>query len=155
MIVSLIDILGGSYMKFNFKKQLVGLFSVGVVLASATVGTVYATTAYHTTLTMTSNSTLEGAERYYDTGYYYISICPNSFQYEANNKGVDAYSAFKNWFAYYDEVGKTVSMSTTGITYLEYLGHANSGNRVYHFSTWSRPGFSSNAVTLSSGSAAS
>lgn len=140
-------------MKFKenkVKKYLVGIFSTLLVMTSATVGVAYATTAYYTTLTMTYNSTLEGAERYYDTGYYYIRICPSRF--DSGSTSVDSYSAFKNWWGYSDEVGKTVELEKIGVTYLKYLGQASSGNRVYHFSTSGRQGFSSNSVTLSSGS---
>ena len=119
------------------KKYLVGAFSTLLVMASATVGVAYATTAYNTTLTMTYNSTLEGAERSYDTGYYYIMIRPSRFEYGP------------------DEVGTTVELGEIGVSYLEYLGHASAGNRVYHFSTSNRQGFSSNSVTLSSGYAPS
>ncbi len=118
-------------------------------MASATVGVAYATTAYYTELTMTYNSTLEGTERPYDTGYYYIRICPSSFDYGATS--VDSYSAFKHWWGYSDQVGATVELEKIGVSYLKYLGHASAGDRVYHFSTSNRQGFSSDSVTLSSG----
>ena len=80
-------------------------------------------------------------------------IRPSRFEYGPTS--VDSYSAFKHWWGYSDEVGTTVELGEIGVSYLEYLGHASAGNRVYHFSTSNRQGFSSNSVTLSSGYALS
>lgn len=127
-----------------------GLFAIIV----PTTAVVASASAYVSTIDISSNSFCEGAERYYDSSYYYITIRPNYF-YDGMNAAVTVTVAKKNYIAgvfwkYTKYCSSYISMSTLNSNYDRKIGHAGDGTRCYLFETGASDGFRADYVAMSS-----